>query len=78
MGIVSTPDVTTIRSIPGILVIASDGLFEVMDNEQIGKELTRIKNSGVSAGDAAKRLCSLALERGTTDNVSAVVVYLTK
>lgn len=75
-GIVSDPDVTTIRSMPGILVMASDGLFEVMDNEQIGKELARTKNAGVSAGDAAKRLCSLALERGTSDNVSAVVVYL--
>jgi serine/threonine protein phosphatase PrpC/serine/threonine protein kinase len=75
-GIVSDPDVTTIRSIPGILVMASDGLFEVMDNEQIGKEVARTKNAGVSAGDAAKRLCSLALERGTSDNVSAVVVYL--
>jgi len=75
-GIVSDPDVTTIRSVPGIVVMASDGLFEVMGNDEIGKEVARIRNASISAGDAAKRLCALALERGTSDNVSAVVVYL--
>jgi serine/threonine protein phosphatase PrpC len=75
-GIVSDPDVTSIRTRPGVLVMASDGLFGVLDNEQVGKEVARLKRAGTAAGDVAKRLCSMAIDKGSTDNVSAVVVYL--
>jgi serine/threonine protein phosphatase PrpC len=76
-GIVSDPDVTSIPiTTEGILIVASDGLFEVMDNEEVGRDVTQFRAEGNSAGDAAKKLCSLAVEKGTSDNVSVVVVYL--
>ena len=57
------------------LVIASDGLFEVYDNEFIAKEVSIMRREGISAKDVAKHLCLMALEKGTTDNVSVIVWY---
>ena len=59
----------------GMMIIASDGLFEVMDNEQVGKEALLWRDAGLNAEETAKNLCSLALEKKTSDNVSTVVVY---
>lgn len=82
-GIVSDPDVTDVNLVEmlserdgGILVIASDGMFEVMDNEQVGREVLKMREAGRSANDAAKYICRMANEKGTSDNVSAVIVYL--
>lgn len=76
-GIVSDPDVTTFPvTEEAILVMASDGLFEVVDNEEVGRDVLKLRANGYNAGDAAKELCAMAVERGTSDNVSVVVVYL--
>mmetsp|Transcript_18331 Transcript_18331/g.27228 ORF Transcript_18331/g.27228 Transcript_18331/m.27228 type:complete len:998 (-) Transcript_18331:677-3670(-) len=82
-GIVSEPDVTTIslnemsaeREFPS-LVIASDGLFEVLDNEQVAQIVLKLRMNGENASDVAKALCTEALRKGSSDNVSAVVVLL--
>lgn len=82
-GIVSDPDVTTIclnkmsteREFPS-LVIASDGLFEVLDNEQVGQFVLKLRMNGESASDVAKALCAEAVQKGSSDNISAVLVYL--
>ncbi len=51
------------------LLLCSDGFYDVMQSEDYLKIL------GVSdTGDSARRLTALARERGTTDNVSAIVV----
>jgi serine/threonine protein phosphatase PrpC len=77
-GIVSTPDLNVVQAEPGTTaVIATDGLWEVMDSAQVAKILAKLRlQQSMSAGDAAKTLCSMAVERGSSDNVSAVVVYL--
>jgi serine/threonine protein phosphatase PrpC len=76
-GIVSFPDMSTITTASnGILVVATDGLFEVMDNEEVGRDVAQFRREGDSAGVAAKKLCTIAIEKGTSDNVSVVVVYL--
>jgi len=82
-GIVSDPEMTTINISEmlqqrenGVIVIASDGLFEVMDNEEAGIDVLKMREQGMSAADAAKGLCKIALNKGTNDNVSAVVIYL--
>jgi serine/threonine protein phosphatase PrpC/serine/threonine protein kinase len=75
-GIVSTPDVTSLRPKPGILLVASDGLWEVSGVEQIAKDVTWLRKQGVDASTAAKRLCTQAIATGSTDNVSIVLVYL--
>ena len=75
-GIVSDPDVSIVSAIPGVIVLASDGLFEVMDNDEVGRDVISFRDKGMSADEAARELCSSALEKGTSDNVSAVVIYL--
>jgi serine/threonine protein phosphatase PrpC len=77
-GIISEPDVNTISAQPGeILVSASDGLWDVMDSSEVAMDLQKIRQrQGLAARDAARALCSMAIQKGSSDNVSAVVVYL--
>lgn len=82
-GIVSDPDVTTLDLATSLadrqhcaLVLACDGLFEVMSNEEVGREVVRMRKEGYRAGDIAKNLCGQALKKGSYDNLSVVVVYL--
>jgi len=82
-GIVSDPDITTLdlaNCMAGreycALVLACDGLFEVMDNEEVGREVIRMRQEGYMAGDIAKNLCGQALKKGSYDNLSVIVIYL--
>jgi serine/threonine protein phosphatase PrpC len=82
-GIVSDPDVTTLDLASSLadrchcaVVLACDGLFEVMSNEEVGREVVRMRKEGYKAGDIAKNLCGQALKKGSYDNLSVVVVYL--
>jgi PPM family protein phosphatase len=65
------PEVLTRAVQPGdILVLATDGLHNVVDDESIGR-LVR----GCGSEAAAQALVEAALARGTTDNVTVVVVH---
>jgi serine/threonine protein phosphatase PrpC/serine/threonine protein kinase len=77
-GIVSDPDVSTLTVQAGdILVSATDGLWNVMDSNEVAMDLYKMRTkNGMSAPDAASTLCSMAIRKGSSDNVSAVVVYL--
>lgn len=76
-GLVSVADMFAIQAEPGAAIVsATDGLWEVMDTEEVALVIPRLRQRGMSAGDAAKTLCSMAIERGSSDNVSAVIVYL--
>jgi len=57
------------------LVLASDGLFEVLDNEEIGKEVLISREKKLSAEEVAKKLCNLALKKGSFDNISVIIVF---
>ena len=69
------------------IILASDGLWEVMSNE-LGCKVTRYCLSGraaakcpatvggSSASDAAALLVEMAAARGSVDNISVVVVEL--
>lgn len=81
-GIVSEADISTVslgalteQRNNSMMIIASDGLFEVLDNELVGREALKMRREGLSAKDTAKQLCALALNKNTSDNVSAVVVF---
>jgi serine/threonine protein phosphatase PrpC len=82
-GIVSDPDVTTLN-ISSILeerhncalVLACDGLFEVMSNEEVGNDVVRMRKQGYKAGEVAKNLCGMALKKGSYDNISVIVIFL--
>jgi len=76
-GIVCEPDLTTVPVSPGeILVSATDGLWEVIDSEEVARDVHMLRERGLSARDAAHSLSSAALRKGTQDNVSVIVVYL--
>jgi len=76
-GIVSDPDVTTIPIKCGeILVSASDGLWEVMDSDEVAIDINKMRAQGMTAKDTARTLCSMAIKKGTSDNVSTVVIFL--
>ena len=55
-GIVSIPDVTSLRPCPGILLMATDGLWEVCGSEEVAKEATRLHHQGRGASEVANQL----------------------
>jgi serine/threonine protein phosphatase PrpC len=79
-GIVYTADITDIQITDTVVVAvsATDGLFEVMDTAQVGQIVHQLRTGPkkMTAADAAKTLCSMAVERGSSDNVSVVILYL--
>jgi serine/threonine protein phosphatase PrpC len=76
-GIVSTPDVHIVQVEPGMTaLVATDGFWEVIDSEEASRIVAKLRGQNMSAGDAAKKLCKLALEKGSSDNVSVVALFL--
>jgi serine/threonine protein phosphatase PrpC len=77
-GIVSDPDIISLSVASGeILVSASDGLWDVMDSDEVAIDLHKMRaQEKMTARDAARALCSMAIRKGSSDNVSAVVVFL--
>jgi serine/threonine protein phosphatase PrpC/serine/threonine protein kinase len=82
-GIVSDPDISAIDLTDMVaerenccIVLATDGLFEVIDNEECGRDVIKLREEGLDASEAAKQLCRMAVEKGSPDNVSVVVIYV--
>lgn len=69
-------EVVTTRLGPAdeFLVLASDGLWDVVATVEVAR---LVRTTVRVAGMAARRLASLAVDRGCGDNVTVVVVYLT-
>ncbi len=57
-----------------ILLLTSDGLTDVVGNDALATELTRLRKEGATAEAIAARLVGLALAGGGPDNVTVVVV----
>lgn len=55
------------------LVLASDGVFDVIENEDVAKIVLRNARDFLNV---SKRLCTEALIMGSTDNVTALVIDL--
>jgi serine/threonine protein phosphatase PrpC len=55
------------------LVMASDGLWDVISNEDV---LSIIKDTVKEPGMCSKRLATEAAERGSKDNITVIVVFL--
>jgi len=68
------PDVNVwaLEATDEFVVLASDGVFDVFDNEQV----VRIARSAGSPQEAATLLTSSAFHAGSLDNVTAIVVAL--
>ena len=58
---------------PSFLILACDGLFDVLSDEAA---VDLVQNFQGEKCDVANHLVEEALRRGTTDNVSAIVVWL--
>lgn len=54
------------------MVIASDGLWDVIDNDEVGRLCSKIKNSSL----AAEYLANEAYKRDSADNICVLVVDL--
>ena len=83
-GVVSDPDISMVNLSEMLaerelcsVVLASDGLFEVIDNEQADCYVIQWREAGSKADEVAKQLCRKTLELGSPDNISVVVLYLT-
>lgn len=60
-----------------IVLLASDGLFESMENEEVGLLAIQMREEyKMSASEIAKNLCQKAYEKGSSDNVSVVIIFL--
>ena len=55
-------------------VIASDGLWETMTNEDV---VSIVKDTVKEPSMVSKRLATEAVERGSRDNITVIVVFLT-
>lgn len=62
-----------IESVDEFLVLASDGLWDVMDNDDVAKLVLRNSRDFINLG---KLLCTEAIMMGSTDNVTALVIDL--
>ena len=60
------------------LVLCTDGLWDVVSRPEIAETGMGLSSGAIpTAVEAADRLVRLAVDRGSTDNVSAVVVHVT-
>jgi serine/threonine protein phosphatase PrpC len=59
------------------LVLACDGLWDVMSHDEVGTLVMQEKNSGVAPKDIAAKLVKLAIEeKYSEDNVTVIVVFI--
>lgn len=74
-GLISEPEITVVPKQPTdqALVLASDGMWDVLTKAHV---LHCLKNTAKSPDMIAKRLVTEAMDRGTKDNVTVLVVFL--
>ena len=75
-GVLSTPDIFchNIEEDDLFVVIASDGVWDVVEEDEIFK----FAQDKISSNDFSKKITELAKERETHDNISCIVVKLNK
>ncbi|KAL0331099.1 UNVERIFIED_CONTAM: protein phosphatase 2C 51 [Sesamum angustifolium] len=80
------PEVTVVRRSESdeFLIIATDGLFDVVSNETacevvkkcLSGQIRRVASEETSASEAAATLAELAIAKGSRDNISVIIVQL--
>jgi len=75
LGLIAEPEMRVVElcAEDKVLLVASDGLWDVMPDDRL---LHCLRNTAQSPDLIAKRLIFDAMERGTDDNVSVIVVIL--
>ena len=76
--VISEPEYTEVLLVRHnkFLVVASDGLWDVMNNDDVVNVLDRQQAKIQDMNAFAKMLVDLAIERGSTDNITVMVVDL--
>jgi protein phosphatase 1L len=80
-------DITGITSEPGVmryeltgddlyLILASDGLWDVFTNERVAEIVREESAGGISSEKISRILASKAIDAGSTDNITVIVVKL--
>lgn len=82
-AVIAVPDVTIHRRQPdtdSYLVLACDGIWDVMTNEEVGSFIVEHvqQNQEATLSVVADLLLAECLRRGSTDNMSVIVVALSK
>lgn len=77
-AVVSTPflNEVVLEDVDDFLILACDGLWDVLDDRAVVKCARLAFDQGLEAHQVASRLVRVALDAGTTDNVSVAVVQL--
>lgn len=71
------PQVTTVQSSKDdIVVLACDGLFDVLSDQETCDLASKCRSTGLPAQKAAKALVEAAMSKHTMDNVTVLVLYL--
>jgi serine/threonine protein phosphatase PrpC len=75
-GVISTPDCFChkIREEDLYLIIASDGIWDAISEE----EIMQMGGDKLSSDDFSKKIVKLAIEKGSRDNISCIVIKLNK
>lgn len=70
-------DITIIprNDIDDFLIVACDGIWDVVTNQQAVSFVSRLRKSNETASIASEKLLDHCLRRGSTDNMSALIVY---
>ncbi len=75
--VLGTPDVARVAAgSGGLLLLACDGLWDVLTPQKAASIAHGVLRAGRTVREAAIELVNRAMERGTLDNVSAIVVSL--
>ena len=71
-GVINTPDINVydINETINYIIIASDGVWDVVDLDTI----TNMGKAGKNVGEFCKDIVKLAINKGTKDNVSCIVI----
>ncbi|KAL7696049.1 protein phosphatase 2C-like protein [Lotmaria passim] len=79
-GVIAVPDTTITRLTDDdeFLVIGCDGLWDVMTYAEVVDFCYRRFQEGMPAQSIAEELAQAALAKGSTDNVTAMLVHLTR
>ena len=77
--LIPMPECRSITLHPGheFLIIASDGLWDVISSKEAVNRARAAIALGHTASEAAEELCDLAIKLGSSDNVTTIIVQFT-
>ena len=75
-GVISSPDCYChkIKDEDLYIIIASDGIWDAVSEE----EIMQMGGDKLSSDDFSKKIVKLAIDKGTRDNISCIVIKLNK